>query len=154
MTPTSRVQIRALVVLGFSLSALAGVVNYVFSVSTGGYRFDSFQTVVDPLLLPLTSIAAIVAWYWLTQVEPRDPSQLRVLRRAYQFFAIEYVLIAASFNFIFTPIHNFGSYWITFALWMDLLGALTAALGLFLTSRSLAIYGEPEVAMVDVGGAV
>jgi len=64
------------------------------------------------------------------------------------------VLIAASFNFIFTPIHNFGSYWITFALWMDLLGALTAALGLFLTSRSLAVYGEPDEVMVDIEGAV
>jgi hypothetical protein len=37
---------------------------------------------------------------------------------------------------------------------MDLLGALTAALGLFLTSRSLAVYGEPDEVMVDIEGAV
>ena len=142
-----------MIILGFVLSALAEVISYVFNVTAGGYQFDSFQVVVDPLLGPLTAIVAVVAWGLLTQFEARDEAQLTILRRAYLFFAIQYVLFAASFNFIFTPIHNFGSYWVTTALWFDLLGAFVTALGLFLMSRSLVALVEVERPTSDVNGA-
>jgi hypothetical protein len=94
----------------------------------------------------------VIAWYLLTQLEARDESGLKILRRAYLFFAIEYILFAASFNFIFTPIHYFGAFWVTAALWLDFIGALVAALGLFLTSRSLVASVDVDQPMAEVGG--
>ncbi len=152
--PMSRVQIRTMIIFGFVLSAVAEVISYVFNVTTGGYQFDSFRVVVDPLFGPLTTITAVVAWWWLTQLEARDDAQLTILRRAYLFFALQYVLFAATFNFIFTPIHNFGSYWVTTSLWFDLLGALTTALGLFLMSRSLVTLMDVERPTSDVREAI
>jgi len=143
-----------MVILGFVLSALAEVISYVFNVTAGGYQFDSFQVVLDPLLGPLTAFAAVAAWWLLTQFEARDDAQLTTLRRAYLFFAIQYVLVAAAYNFIFTPIHNFGSHWVTTALWFDLLGAFVTALGLFLMSRSLITLVETERPTSDVDGAI
>jgi hypothetical protein len=64
------------------------------------------------------------------------------------------VLFAATFNFIFTPIHNFGSYWVTTSLWFDLLGAWTTALGLFLMSRSLVTLMDVERPTSDVREAI
>jgi len=49
MMPMSRVQIRTMIIFGFVLSAVAEVISYVFNVTTGGYQFDSFRVVVDPL---------------------------------------------------------------------------------------------------------
>jgi hypothetical protein len=147
-----RVQIRALVILGFSLNAVGGVASYLDSVTSGGYEFNSFRVIVDPLFPPLAAVATVVAWYLLTQLEARDESGLKILRRAYLFFAIEYILFAASFNFIFTPIHYFGAFWVTAALWLDFIGALVAALGLFLTSRSLVASVDVDQPMAEVGG--
>jgi len=146
----SRVQLRAMVVLGFVVSALAQLISYFFNISTGGYQFSSFRVVIDPMLAPLTTIAAVVAWWWLTKLEARDDAQRTILGRAYLFFAIQYVITAATFNFIFTPIHNFGSYWVTSALWFGLVGALVSSLGLFLMSRSLAAHSEGDATSSDL----
>jgi hypothetical protein len=142
-----------MIILGFSLSALASVLSYLVNVTSGGYQFSSFQVVVDPLLSLLTTIAAVIAWYWLTQLDAHDDLGLKILRRAYLFFAIQYLLAAAGYNFIFTPLRAFGGFTITTALWLDFVGALVSALGLFLMSRSLVTLEErarPVSEMSDV----
>ena len=54
-------------ILGFSLNAVGGVASYLDSVTSGGYEFNSFRVIVDPLFPPLAAVATVVAWYLLTQ---------------------------------------------------------------------------------------
>ncbi|HUZ40506.1 MAG TPA: hypothetical protein VMU68_03835 [Acidimicrobiales bacterium] len=150
MSQYSRERIRAIVIFGFLLSAAAGVIAYANEVTSLGYRYGSFGEVVDPLLSPLTTISALCAWVWLTCVVPRDDAQRRILRSVYLFFAIQYLLSAVGFNFIFTPIRSFGGLWITLSLWLEFIGAVVVTFGLFLTFRSLDSPGEVEHPLVDV----
>jgi hypothetical protein len=130
-------------VVGFTLTALSFVVSFINDVNSIGY-VSSFHGTLNSLVGPLSAIVAVCAWSFLTRLEVQDENQLRILRLSYVFFAAEYLLIAIGFNFIFTPIHSFGGFWTTASLWLDLLGTLTAAIGLFLMSRSLVTIEEIE----------
>lgn len=150
MNRFSPVQIRFAVIFGFTLSAAAGIISYVDDVSMHAVQFASFQDVVNPLIGPLTAIAAVIAWSWLTKVEPRDDAQRKTLRAAYLFFAIQYLLFAAGYNFIFTPPRSFGNSWITTYLWLDFFGAVVATIGLFLTFLSLTPGSQSESSSLEV----
>jgi hypothetical protein len=134
---------------GFVLSVVASVVSYVYVVSSGGIQFGSFQSFVNPLLGPLMTVTAVGAWWWLSLMEPLNQSQLITLRRAYLFFAIQYLLLAIGYDIIFTPIRYFG-FWTTLALWIYFVGAIIVSIGLFLMFRSLATLEERARPDADV----
>ena len=123
--------------LGFVVSALAAVISYEQTVSSRGYYFESFRQIVIPMLSPLTKIAAVFAWWWLTRVEAGDDAQRINLQRAYVAFAVQYLLTSALVVFLITPFRTFGGFWMTSVLWFELVGAFVSALGLFLLSRTL-----------------
>jgi|ERR1700722_78558 len=150
MMPLSGSQIRVVIVVGFGLSALGAIFTYVNDVTSFGGGFGSGRFLVDELLAILAPIAGAVAWWFLTQLEARDSIGLKLLRRAYLFFAVQFLLIAAGYNFVFTPIRYFGGAWITTALWLEFFGPLVAALGLFLMSRSLVSLDEVTEPLSEV----
>jgi len=139
MRPIARVPAQAIVILGFVVSALATVISYVQTVIGQGYYFHSFREIVLPMLNPLTMIAAVFAWWWLTTVEANDEHQRTNLQRAYVAFAIQYGLTTALILFLITPFRSFGGFWLTSVLWLELVGAFVSALGLFLLSRTLSV---------------
>jgi hypothetical protein len=136
MEHMSRSQIRNLIIFGFLLVAIADVVTFFNTVSSVGFAF-TFRGILDSIVGPLAAIAAVCAWTALTRLEARDGAQLDTLRHAYIFFAIEYVLFAIGYNFIFTPIRSFGGFWTTASLWLNFIGTLVSAVGLFLMWRTL-----------------
>jgi|SRR5665213_670374 len=137
MRPIARVPAQAIVILGFVVSALASVISYVQTVTGPGYYFHSFREIVLPILNPLAMIAAVFAWWWLTTVEVNDEHQRTNLQRAYVAFAIQYGLATALILFFITPFRSVGGFWLTSVLWLEMVGALISALGLFLLSRTL-----------------
>ena len=151
MRPMARVQAQATVIMGFVVSALASVISYVQNVTGQGYSFDSFRQIVLPMLPPLTMIVAIFAWYWLTSVEANDEHQRTNLQRAYVAFAIQYSLTTALLLFLITPFRSLGGFWLTSVLWLELVGALISALGLFLLSRTLSVRTTTVEPISDVG---
>jgi hypothetical protein len=152
--PLSHSQIRVVIIVGFALSALGSIFTYLNDITSIGGGFGSGRLVLDELLAILSPIAAAVAWWFLSQLEARDSNGLKLLRRAYLFFAVQYLLIAAGYNFVFTPIRYFGGVWITTALWLEFFGPLVAALGLFLMSRSLVTLDEVSQPQSEVGESV
>jgi hypothetical protein len=135
-----------MVILGFVVSALSGVISYVQTVTTRGYYFDSFRQIVIPMLEPLTLIAAACAWWWLSMVVANDEPQRMNLQRAYVAFALQYLFVSVLVLFLITPFRSLGGFWLTSVLWLQLVGAFIAALGLFLLSRTL----SARVAIFDV----
>ncbi len=138
MEQFSREQIRTLIILGFVLVAIADVITFVNSVSSIDFPF-TLRGIVDALVDPLATIAAVCAWAALTRVEARDGLQANPLRHAYLFFAIEYVMFAIGYNFLYTPIRNYGGFWNTTSLWLEFIGTLVTAVGLFLMWRTFAL---------------
>jgi ABC-type antimicrobial peptide transport system permease subunit len=137
MGPNSRVAAQAIVIMGFLVSALSSVVSYEQTISVRGYDFTGFRQIVIPMLNPLTAIAALLAWWWLTKVNANDDYQRANLQRAYVAFALQYVFTTALILFLITPFRTFGGFWLTSVLWLQLVGAFISALGLFLLSRTL-----------------
>jgi hypothetical protein len=151
MRPIARVPAQAIVILGFVVSALATVISYEQTVTSRGYYFDSFRQVVIPILNPLTMIVAVFAWWWLTNVEATDEYQRTNLQRAYVAFAVQYVLTTILILFLITPFRTFGGFWMTSVLWLQLVGAFIAALGLFLLSRTLSARVSAIEPVTDAG---
>ena len=150
ITQLSQARIRVLVVTGFVLGAVGAVISYINEVTSIGAQLTSFRYDVDTLVNPLATIAAVVAWSWLVQLDARDERQCTILRRAFLCLALEYLLFAVGFNFIFTPIHSIGGFWTTLDLWLEFLGSVLVALGLFLYSRSLFVSsGRSDIAAAD-----
>ena len=148
MNQFSRAQIRAIILLGFTLNLVAAVTSFVNDVTSIGFP-DSFHGILNEVINPLAALAAVCAWSLLTRLEARDADQLRTLRLAYAFFAAQYLLFAVGFNFIFTPIHSLGGFWTTLEVWLAFVGAVITAGGLFLMSRSLVTIAETERSHVN-----
>ena len=131
-------QIRAIIIFGFAMSVAAELTLYLNELDMNALQFDSFRDVVTPLMGLATSIAAVIAWTFLTRIVPLDESQRRVLRVAYLFFALDFLLTVLGSNFIFWPIHSFGNTWITAGLWFELIGDAAVAIGFALRFFSFA----------------
>jgi hypothetical protein len=140
----------AMVLLGFTVSALSGVISYVQTVTTRGYYFNSFREIVLPMLNPLIMIATLFAWWWLTSVEADDEGQRTTLQRVYVAFAVQYVLTTILVLFLITPFRSLGSFWLTSVLWLQLIGAFISALGLLALSLTLRVRPTYEQPMSDV----
>ncbi len=150
MSVNLRVQAQATVILGFALSAVSGLISYFTTITSRGYYFNSFREIVIPVLNPLTAIAALFAWWWLTQIEARDEVQRATLQLAYIGFAVQYLLMTTLFLFLVTPFHTFGGIWGTSDIWLQMIGSFVAAIGLILLSR-LRGYGEQDSTAPDSG---
>jgi hypothetical protein len=137
MDPLRQLRAQVLVVLGFAMAAVASVTMYIVDVTSVGFQFDSFRSIIDPLLYPLLTIVAVFAWFWLTLLRPHDEQQCRILRGAYFAFAVQYLLSAAAFAFVVLPFRSFGGFWITTTLWLELFGAAVTAVGFYLFAQNL-----------------
>lgn len=133
------------------MSALATIIDYVQTVTVRGYYFDSFRQIVIPMLNPLSTIAAVFAWWWLTKVEATDEHQRTNLRRAYVAFAIQYIFTTILIVFLITPFRTLGSFWLTNVFWLELVGACISALGLLLLSRTMKVRANIVEPVSDVG---
>ena len=136
MDPNARNTARTIVILGFTVVALSGVISYWQNVSSVSYQFGSFREILIPLLNPLITIVAVAAWWWLSRLEARDDEQLRYLRIAYIAFGVQYFLYAALYVLIVTPLDSQAGSWTTTVLWLDFVGAVVASFGLFLMAKT------------------
>lgn len=132
-----------MIMAGFGLSAASTLILFFVDMNSIGYP-NSFQSILDPLLPTCSIIAELCAFALLTRFEARDEGQLKILRLVYLFFAAQYLFIVIGYNYLFTPIHSFGSLWNTAGLWIRFVGVVVTACGLFLMSRSLVTITEDE----------
>jgi hypothetical protein len=93
-----------------------------------------------PLLLPLQLIAAVFAWWWLSNVIAADEGQLILLKKGFYALAIQYLLYCALVLILLLPIGRLGEFWITVDLWLQAIGAIVTSMGFVLLSRSLQLH--------------
>jgi hypothetical protein len=138
VTRLAPLQIRAIIIFGFAMSVAAQVILYINELSMHAVQFDNVRDAVTPLIGPLTSVATVIAWTFLTRIVPLSESQRRVLRAMYLFFAFEFLLLVLGSNYVFWPVHSFGNTWITAGIWFELIGDVAVTIGLVLAFRSFA----------------
>jgi hypothetical protein len=143
MEELSRSRIRMIIIFGFVLAAVANVIFFFNSVNSIGSP-DTFRGILDLLVDPLGTIAAVCAWTALTRLEVRDGVQRNILRHAYLFFAIEYLIFSVGYNYLFTQRNSFGGFWTTLTLWLEFVGTLITAVGFLLMWRELSRVDRDE----------
>jgi hypothetical protein len=139
MRPSTRLPVQSVVILGFVISALAAVISYFNTVTQQGYRLNGFKVTVIPLLNPLVMISVVIAWFWLTRVEPSDESGAAILRRSFLAFAAQYFFTTVLLLMIITPFNTADGFWLTTVLWFELIGATISTIGLILLSRAVTV---------------
>ena len=138
MRPIARVRAQALVIVGFVVSALAGVISYFQYRHAPAATTSMRSTGRDPVAQSVTLIAAVVRVVVVDAVEASDEQQ-----RSESFdgpivaFAPSTCSSASSSCSSSRHFDTLGGFWLTTVLWGQLIGAFIAALGLFLLSRTL-----------------
>lgn len=149
MSAQRQVRAQTIVILGFVVSAVSGVISYFETVTTRGRQFSSLREIVIPMLNPLTMIATVCAWWWLARIGAGDEGNRTILQRAFIAFAIQYLCATVLLLFLITPFRSLGGFWMTSALWFDLVGALASALGLFLLSRAFSVRAQTDQPVLE-----
>jgi len=141
---------RGFVVAGFVLLALGTVITMVRFI-VDGYLFTaaSLSVAAESILLPLSTVMAAWAWWWLTQVTAVGPSQVRAMRRGLYGLSLQYLLTFTLFVAVVLSMNssvvtvNYLVQW-----WSQAIGALAIAVGFFTMSRSLRASAELEPGVV------
>lgn len=139
MTSSPKNQARFAVLLGFALVVISSVITYVQGVTSFGYSFASFRGFFAPVTDLLIPVAALAAWWWLSQLRALDTRQLSLLQKGFYALAFQQLLNFFLFLFIVTPFRSFGGFWIEAALWLQGVGGAVTAFGFFLLSRTLSV---------------
>ena len=136
---------RLFVVAGFVLLATGAIINLVHQ-STGGYFNDtSFSWASEAVLSPLTSVAALWAWWWLTQVTVSGAQQAKVMRRGLYGLALQYLCYFALMVAMLTSVSAPSRNWSNLAQWwVQGLGAALTCGGFFVSARNLRPYLETD----------
>ena len=87
---------RVLVIGGFGVVVIGGIVNVINIYGSGMYKFFKFSGDLVQFLIPLATIATIAAWWFMGQMVVEQPEQQRLLRRAYWCFGVEYLIMFAA----------------------------------------------------------
>jgi len=109
----------------------------------------SLAGAAETIVSPLATVAAVWAWWWLTQVMPIGPSQVRALRRGLYGLSLQYLFTFALFAAVIASMNwSVVTFNYTVQWWAQSLGALAISVGFFATSRSLRASAELEPGVV------
>ena len=142
MTSLATRRAQWFIIGGFLLVAVAAVVAYVNEFFAFQMDLHSLRGLIGPVLSPLTAIAALWAWWWLSQIEARDDHQRSLLRRAFYGLAAQNLFFFGSWLIILLPLRELGQWLTSAVVWADTIGAVMSSLGFLLLARSFVARGD------------
>jgi hypothetical protein len=124
---------RTLIVSGYVLIAAGIVVEFSNQISMG-YLLLSSKEDVSLFAQLFASIAAIAAWWFLTQLALDTERQLTLIRRTFLALALQAAFTSVTFLIIFDSFVHLS--WDTAEIWGYGFGTIFTAIGFFLTMVS------------------
>ena len=133
---------RVLVIGGFGVIVIGGVVNLIDIYSSGIYRYLQFSGDLVQFLIPLATIATFAAWWFMSQMMTDQSEQRLLLQRAYRWFAVEYLFMFAAA--VALGWHATGFSWTASVAWIQGAGEALASIGFLLMARLLSTEVAPR----------
>lgn len=124
---------RALIIGGFGMIVIGGMVNLIDVYSSGVYKYLRLSGDLVQFLIPLAAIATIAAWWFMSQMMTDQFEQRILLQRAYRWFAVEYFIMFAAD--VASGWHLTAFAWATVIDWMQGAGEGLASIGFLLMAR-------------------
>ncbi len=130
---------RAFVIVGFAMLVLSALLTVQrLMVAAHQYQSVPVSTVVEGLLSLVATIAALGAWWWLTQLAALGELPVRVRRRGLLMLTLQYLAIASINVMMIITFGSRATPWSVAAQWWcEALGAVAIAAGFFSMSRAL-----------------
>ncbi len=143
---------RALVIGGFGIVVISGVVNLIDVYSIGIYKYLRLSGDLVQFLIPLATIATIAAWWFMSQLMTDQFEQRLLLRRAYRWFGVEYLIMFAAA--VALGWHSTAFAWTNVVAGIQGAGEGLTSIGFLLMARLLSVEAASSEEVVSSGPAV
>ena len=132
---------RALVIGGFGMVVIGGVVNLIDVYISGIYKYLRPSGDLEQFLIPLAAIATIAAWWFMSQLMTDQFEQRLLLQRAYRWFGVEYLIMFAAAAAL--GWHSTAFAWTTVVAWIQGAGEGLTSIGFLLLARLVSTETAP-----------
>jgi hypothetical protein len=128
------------IVLGFALSAVGAIFSMIVFIVHGYLAQGQFRADLQLFAIPLGSLGALWAWWFLSKVAILVSDHDQLFRLAFIGLAIQSVCSFVAYANVLWTSPGLSQY--SAALWLQASGLLIAAIGFFLMSRLFSGLGE------------
>jgi len=136
MTDYSRHRAQTWVVVGFLLTAVGSIWTFIRVVITDHlYSEAGFWTGLETTLVPVMTLIALYAWWWLTKLAVEGATQATVVRKAFKGFACYYAISSTVLFINLFQFHPFQAFSDLAPLWFQAVGAFITFFGFIFLSR-------------------
>jgi len=142
---------RAVVVAGYVILGLAAIISFANQVHPE--LGENVRADLQLFATPLASLAGVLAWWFLTQLEASDGVQLPLLRKGYLALGVQALLGSVTYFIIVSSIVTTTS-WEDLVFWLYASGSVIVGIGfLFMTFRIRVpeTVDDAETALPDEG---
>ena len=133
MNEKSKQVARTWIIAGFVLIAVGALVDLLVLTSNGYIDSSNFRADLQVFSLPLASLAACWAWWFLSKIAAEKSDQRPLFQRAFLGLMLQSLCICITYvNLLWTD-PNFDRF--TSSLWIQVAGLGATAIGFFLMAR-------------------
>jgi len=124
---------RTWILAGFVLVAVGATVDLLVLTSNGYFDSSNFRANLQVFSLPLASLAACWAWWFLSKIAAEKSDQRPLFQRAFLGLMLQSLCLCITYvNLLWTD-PNFDRF--TSSLWIQVAGLGATAIGFFLMAR-------------------
>ncbi len=133
---------RAWIITGFSLLVVGAVVDVAILISNDYLGEGNFRADTQLFLQPVGALAALFAWWVLSQLTVANPGDVTMFRRAFFALGVWMLVLAYSYVNVLWIEPRFTDF--TADIWIDLVGSAAAVVGFLLMARVLGVEPGPD----------
>jgi hypothetical protein len=121
------------IVVGFALVALGGIVSFAVLVSNNYFGQGDFRAVLQLFVVPLSSIAALWAWWFLSKIATVESAHAQLFKKAFLGLSLQNICLGLVYIDVLSVSPRIDQF--TSSQWLEALGMASSAVGFFLMSR-------------------
>ncbi len=118
---------RGFVVVGYSLVAVGAVIISIFNLSQSYVGADNPRAVLDYVANPLSMLAGLFAWWFLSALVVTEDRQVALVRRAFAGLSLQALAVSVTYFLVVTS--GIGLSWPDTAIWGYSIGQAAAGVG-------------------------
>jgi hypothetical protein len=119
---------RALIVFGYSLAAVGAIISLCYTLSQP-YSVN-VRSVINYVAYPVSFLAGLCAWWFLSALVVSEPRQIDLVRRAFVGLAVQALALSVAYFIIVTS--GITLNWVTVPIWFYAVGQVSAGVGFFM----------------------
>ncbi len=120
---------RALLVLGYSLVAIGAIIISVFNLTQRYVGAGDARAVLNYVADPLSMLAGLVAWWFLSALVVTEKRQVELVRRAFAGLSLQAFAVSITYFVVVTS--GISVSWPDTAIWGYAIGQAAAGAGFF-----------------------